>query len=50
MKIYYYVNHNEENIGSRNRKKIEFMSHGKEVKECDISEFYGHLMSNIWNG
>jgi hypothetical protein len=50
MIIYYVILENERIVGSRNKKKIEEMYPYHEIKECDISNFHGHLYPNDWRG
>jgi hypothetical protein len=50
MKIYYVILKNERVVGCRNKSKILAMHPEYEIKECDISDFHGHLYSNEWSG
>jgi hypothetical protein len=48
MKVYYIIEMHRYmwSIGSFNKHKMEMMYRGKDIYECDISEFKGHLLSS----
>lgn len=45
MIIYYFVKNDDNYIGSTNEHKIIKMSNGKQIYQCDISDFVGELLS-----
>ena len=49
MKVYYWVDNLGRSKGTINEKKAHSMACGRKVRECDISDFKGHLLGSDWN-